>query len=207
MTEPNRVDAEQWPLQRVMILAAVCLAIGLTGGWFIRGLDSANAPASAQAAAAPAAQQPAAASDPAKLKAQADAEAAPFLAQLQSDPANADILTKLGNLYYDAQDYPKAVTFYGKALAARPEDASVRTDLGTAYWYLGNADSAIAEFNTALKYQPDNPNTLFNRGLVRWQGKQDRAGALADWKKLLAANPNYEARDKVQQMMSQVQGR
>jgi len=69
---------------------------------------------------------------------------------------------------------------------------------------MGNADEAIAEFNKALSYAPNNPNTLFNRGLVKWQGKKDGAGAVADWEKLLATDPNYEAKDKVQQMIADV---
>jgi tetratricopeptide (TPR) repeat protein len=81
----------------------------------------------------------------------------------------------------------------------------VRTDMATAYWYLGNADQAIAEFNKALTFAPTNPNTLFNLGLVKWEGKHDAAGAIADWKKLLNANPNYEQKDKVRQMLSDVQ--
>jgi tetratricopeptide (TPR) repeat protein len=89
-------------------------------------------------------------------------------------------------------------------LKAQPADVAVRTDMATAYWYMGNADTAIAEFNQALTYAPNNPNTLFNLGLVKWQGKTDAAGALADWEKLLAANPDYEGRDKVEQMMAEV---
>jgi cytochrome c-type biogenesis protein CcmH/NrfG len=76
--------------------------------------------------------------------------------------------------------------------------------MATAYWFMGNADLAIAEFNKALTYAPDNPNTLFNLGLVKWKGKMDGAGAAADWEKLLAANPNYEGRDKVEQMLAEV---
>jgi tetratricopeptide (TPR) repeat protein len=68
---------------------------------------------------------------------------------------------------------------------------------------MGNADTAIAEFNKALGYAPNNPNTLFNLGVVKWQGKKDAAGAIADWEKLLAANPNYEEKDKVKQMMAE----
>ena len=77
--------------------------------------------------------------------------------------------------------------------------------MATAYWYMGNADTAIAEFNKALTYAPTNPNTLFNLGLVKWQGKHDSAGAIAEWKKLLAANPTYESKDKVEQMLSDVE--
>jgi cytochrome c-type biogenesis protein CcmH/NrfG len=35
------------------------------------------------------------------------------------------------------------------------------------------------------------------------RGKKDAVGAVADWKKLLAANPNYEGRDKVEQMIAE----
>ncbi len=135
----------------------------------------------------------------------ADNQAAPLIAKLNGDPKNLDLLTSIGNLYYDAQQYPVAVNYYGRVLAAKPSDAAVRTDLATAFWYLGDADKAIAEFNTALKYAPTNPNTLFNLGLVKWQGKHDSAGAIADWKKLLAANPDYASRDQVEKMLSEVE--
>jgi cytochrome c-type biogenesis protein CcmH/NrfG len=98
------------------------------------------------------------------------------------------------------------VDYYGRALKVRPSDVSVRTDMGTALWYMGNADAALAQFDTALSFEPNNPNTLFNRGVVRWQGKQDAAGAIADWKKLLAANPNYSGRNQVEQLIAQAQG-
>jgi tetratricopeptide (TPR) repeat protein len=137
------------------------------------------------------------------MKQMADAQARPLIDKLQSDPNNAALLAGIGNLYYDAQQYPAAVDYYGRALAARPADAAVRTDLGTAYWYMGNADQAIAEFERALSYEPTNPNTLFNLGLVKWKAKNDAAGAKADWSKLLAANPNYAGKDNVEKMMAE----
>jgi tetratricopeptide (TPR) repeat protein len=136
----------------------------------------------------------------------ADALAAPMLDKLKSDPRNADLLTSVGNVYYDAQQYPIAVDYYDRALKTRPSDSAVRTDMGTAYWYMGNVDAAITEFNKALTYDPNKPNTLFNLGLVKLQGKKDTVGAVADWEKLLAANPNYEAKDKVQQMLAEAKG-
>jgi tetratricopeptide (TPR) repeat protein len=136
----------------------------------------------------------------------ADGQAAPLLEKLKSDSNNPDLLAAIGNIYYDAQQYPAAVDFYGRALNAKPSEAAVRTDMATAYWYMGNADTAIAEFNKALTYAPNNPNTLFNRGLVKWQGKKDIDGAVADWKRLLATNPNYEGISKVEQMMAQAKG-
>jgi tetratricopeptide (TPR) repeat protein len=137
------------------------------------------------------------------MKEMADAQAAPLLDKLKSDPGDAGLLTSIGNLYYDAKQYPVAVDYYTRVLKARPSDADVRTDMATAYWYMGNADTAIAEFNKALGYAPNNPNTLFNLGVVKWQGKKDAAGAIADWEKLLAVNPNYQEKDKVKQMLAE----
>jgi tetratricopeptide (TPR) repeat protein len=202
----TRQVTEPWELRRAMLLGVVCLAVGMAGGWLIRGWDLAQAGTPARAVAnAQSAQTTPAASDPTQLKAQADAQAAPLLEQLKAKPEDAALLASIGNLYYDAQQYAIAVDYYGRSLKGNPGDAAVRTDRGTAYWYLGNADAAIAEFNQALAYAPNGANTLFNLGLVKWQGKGDSAGAVADWQKLLATNPNYEARDKVQHMLAEVQ--
>ncbi len=110
------------------------------------------------------------------MKEIADAQSLPLLEKLKSDPDNPELLTGIGNLYYDAQQFPIAVDYYARALKARPADAAVRTDMATAYWYMGNADRAIAEFNKALTYEPANPNTLFNRGLVKLRGKTRQHG-------------------------------
>jgi tetratricopeptide (TPR) repeat protein len=195
-------------MERALILAVVCVTVGFAGGWFVHGGQTPEPSGAAKTASAspmvgnavaPASQPP----SPAQLKAMADAQAAPLLERLKSDSNSPDLLAAIGNIYYDAQQYPAAVDFYGRALKAKPAEASVRTDMATAYWYMGNADTAIAEFNKALTYAPNNPNTLFNLGLVKWQGKKDIDGAVADWKKLLAANPNYAGKDKVQQMMAE----
>ena len=133
----------------------------------------------------------------------ADTQAAPLLDKLKADPANPDLLIPVGNLYYDAQQYPVAVDYYARALKVKPADAAVRTDMGTAFWFMGNADRAIAEFEKALTYVPNNPNTLFNLGLVKWKGKTDAAGAIAAWEKLLATDPNYEQKAQVEQMLGE----
>jgi len=140
----------------------------------------------------------------ARLEDIADAQAAPLLAKLKSNPNDPELLARLGNLYYDAQQYPNAIQFYSRVLAIRPADASVRTDMGTAYWYMGNPDLAIAQFDKALASAPNNPNTLFNRGLVKWKGKKDGAGAIADWNQLLSASPNYNGKQQIDQLMAEV---
>ncbi len=209
MKSAVQTRGKEWTQQRALILAVACVSVGFAGGWFIRGgkapTGSEKAVRAAQSMAntgAPEPQTP----TPAQMKAMADAQAEPLLQRLKSDSNNPDLLSAIGNIYYDAKQYPAAVDFYGRALNAKPDDVSVRTDMATAYWYMGNADTAIAEFNKALTYAPNSPNTLFNRGLVKWKGKKDVAGAEADWKKLLAANPSYEGKINVEKMMAEALG-
>lgn len=204
----NNFSQKQWTGRQALILMALCLSIGIGGGWLIRSVRNSTQvdAAKSSAPAAAAASSAAPAQNQADLKSMADSQAAPLLQTLKSDPKNPEVLTSIGNLYYDAQQYATAVDFYGRALQSKPSDAAVRTDMATADWYLGNTDAAIDEFNKALTYSPNSPNTLFNLGLVKWQGKHDSAGAIADWKKLLAANPNYESKDKVLKMLNEVEG-
>ncbi len=141
-----------------------------------------------------------------ELKQAADSEASPLLEQLKTDPNNAALLARVGNIYYDVKAYPTAIEYYEKSLNVQPNDSSVRTDLGTAYWYTRDADKAIAEFNKALSYDPSKSDTLFNLGIVRWQGKKDGPGAVAAWQKLLETNPGYPGKDNVLQLIAQAQG-
>ncbi|MGA2558939.1 MAG: tetratricopeptide repeat protein [Terracidiphilus sp.] len=208
MKAQNRSPRGGWTVKQALVLGGLCLVLGIAGGWAIHAaqrpavdpsVQGANA-AQAGIGQAGANAQTSATKD---MKAVADAQAAPQLAKLKSDPTNPELLIGIGNIYYDAHQYPVAVQYYAEALKTRQSDVSVRTDMGTAYWFMGDADRAIAEFKLALSYAPTNPNTLFNLGLVELQGKKDAASALDDWQKLLAANPSYEGRDKVEQMMAE----
>jgi tetratricopeptide (TPR) repeat protein len=207
MTDINSFSLRHWTYQRALLLMAICLLAGIAAGWAIRGTHTPTAKESnvVSAPQAPPVNSAAQPPTPAQMRAMADSQAAPQILKLKSDPKNLDLLTSVGNVYYDAQQYPVAIDYYTRALQVNPSDAAVRTDMATAYWYTGNADKAIEQFNQALTYAPNNANTLFNLGLVKWQGKHDGTGAIADWKKLLMANPSYEAKDKVQQMLSDVE--
>ena len=206
MTIPDPVSARPWTRAHAAILATFCLLVGVSGGWLIGGFRGATSFTSAKSSSVPAPPaSPAPQTAPGQLRAAADSQAAPLLNRLKSSPRDPAVLTELGNIYYDAQQYPVAVDYYDRALDAKPADAAVRTDMATADWYMGQADLAISEFTKALNYSPGNPNALFNRGIVKWQGKKDAAGALADWQQLLTSDPSYSQKDKVQQLIAEVQ--
>lgn len=204
MTDTHKTSIEQWTSVQAYTLAVICLLVGIAGGWFVRGSQSPaalpeTASASTPTGASQAAQMPSAA----EMQKMADTQAAPLIEKLKADPANAGLLENIGNVYYDAQQYPTAIDYYQRSLKSEPKNTGVRTDMATAYWYTGNADAAIGEFQKSLSYEPTKPNTLFNLGIVEWQGKMDIDKAVATWQKLLDTNPNYEAKDKVLELMAQ----
>jgi len=197
-----------WSTMQAYTLAVVCLLLGGALGYLLRGSEPA-AVVPAQAAVQPGgnvgpAQIPGFAAVPGGGNSPdlVDKAAQPMLEALKRNPKDADTMAKIGNLYYDAQLYQKAIDFYQQALKITPANADVRTDMGTAMFYLGDSDRALAEFDKALSYKPNHPNTLFNAGIVKWQGKKDAKGAIAAWEQLLKTDPGYPERQKVEDLLT-----
>lgn len=191
--------AAGWTGTQAYVLAAACLLLGVALGYLFRGSASPSAPAAAANV------QPQA---PSQKQSAAEAQAAlaqatgPLLEAVKKDPNDYDSLVKLGNLYYDAQQFADSIEYYERALKIHPENPDVRTDMGTAYWYAGNADKALDAMQTSLKYRPGHPQTLFNLGWVRWQGKADPKGAIQAWEQLLKLNPDYPQKQQVEQYIA-----
>lgn len=197
---PSRSEST-WSSTQAYILAAFCLVLGVGLGYLFRG---SAAPNTAQASA-PVAQQGSGANQQpssADMQAAVAQSAAPLLEALNKNPNDYDSLVKLGNVFYDGQQFQSAIPYYEHALAIHPDNPDVRTDMGTAYWYTGNADKAIEAMQLSLKYRPNHPQTLFNLGWVRWQGKADPKGAVEIWQQLLKTNPDYPQKQQVEQYIA-----
>jgi len=206
MADPERnssLSGTAWSSTQAYLVAAFCLLLGVALGYLFRGSASpaaASAVASAPADSSVPQGQPAQAPPtPEQQKAMVDQAVAPLLAILKTSPDDFDTTVQVANLYYDGRQYPEAVKYYQLAARSQPANPDVLTDLGTSLWYMGDADGAIAEFQKALKYRPDHPGTLFNLGVVRWQGKLDPKGAVQAWEELLRRNPDYPQKQEVQQ--------
>ena len=204
MPEETQKRSVNWTSAQAYGLAIVCLLLGIAVGYLLRR--------SSPAPVTPAAAQPQSAETmpgampqvtPEQLKHMADKQAEPVLSQLKAKPNDPVLLAQAGNVYYDAQQYKEAIDYYVRSLEGDPNNTNIRTDLGTAYWYVGDADHALTEFDRVLRQEPSKANALFNRGVVRWQGRMDVKGAVSDWEALLKADPNYRDRPKVEQMLAQ----
>ena len=196
-----------WTPTQAYVMAGICLVIGVALGYLFRGSEPGSAFPAQPAQTAFAAPNSAASQQqmpsPEDLKRMADTQVAPLIEKLKSDPNNPGLLASIGNNYYDAQQYPTAINYYQQSLKLQPANTAVRTDMATAFWYAGDADTAISEFRKSLSYEPTKANTLFNLGIVQWQGKMDANAAVATWQKLLDANPNYEGKDKVLELIAE----
>lgn len=160
---------------------------GLIIGWVLgsqQPSSRAAAPAAvAQSApaSAPAAQQPIA----------LDQERVKALENVASqNPGDPQARVQLGNMYFDAEQYGQAITWYEQALKLAPNDPNVSTDLGVAYYYTNQPDRAIAQFDRSLSVDPRHVKTLLNMGIVRAFGKQDLAGAAKAWEQVVAIAPD-----------------
>ncbi len=193
-----------WTSTQAYVLAVFCLLLGVALGYLFRGSGSPGVEGASAAASNATPQMGGSSSvgmSPAQQKHLFEQAAAPLLEALKQNPKDFESIVKLGNMYYDGQQYGEAIQYYERALKFHPENADVRTDLGTSYWYAGDADRAIAEFQRSLKYRPDHPGTLFNMGVVKWQGKMDSEGAVAAWEELLRRNPTYPQKRQVLELM------
>jgi cytochrome c-type biogenesis protein CcmH/NrfG len=203
----DKSSSATWTGTQAYVLSIVCLVAGLAIGYLVRGSASPAAGQShvheneAAASGMGMQQQP----TPEQMKKMADKQAEPLLEQLKSNPNDAQLLYKVGNVYYDTQQFPEAIQYYEKALTLNGNAVDVRTDMATAYFYTGNVDKALAEVNEVLKTDPKHANALFNQGMYLWKGKMDIKGAVTSWKKLLETNPDYEHRDQVQAFITQAE--
>ena len=192
----NSGATPSWTSAQAYVLASFCLLLGVALGYLFRGS------ASSVPQAAPASQSTRVQAENTQVEAALQQSVAPLLDAVNRNPADYDALVKLGDLYYDGQQFPNAIQYYDRALAIHPENPDVRTDLGTAYWYSGNAEKALAELETSLKYKPGHPQTLFNLGWIKWQGKADAKGAVEAWQTLLKTNPDYPQKQQVEQYIA-----
>jgi cytochrome c-type biogenesis protein CcmH/NrfG len=211
VTDVQPTVAPAWQSKQVYAMAVISLVVGLAIGYLFRGSQSPAPPPAPTAATVP--QSPHAAGGMGgqmpsieRMKQMADDKAAPLLEKLKSDPNNAGLLTKVGDLYQAAHQFKEAAGYYDKALHVDPKNVPVRTQLASCLYYDGDADGAISQLQKALQYDPKDANSLFNLGIMKLQGKKDSRGALAAWQLLLKSNPELseDRKARVQKLIADV---
>jgi len=202
-----------WKSLQAYAMAVVCLLVGVALGYLFRGSQSQSARTPAPADASPAAGDSSGAHPQMPsledMKRMADKQAEPLLAKLKTDPNNSDLLNQVGMIYKSTHQFKEAADYYQKAVNANPKNVAARTDLASCLFYQGDADGAIQQLQQSLGYDPKDADALFNLGMIRLQGKNDPAGAVMAWQKLLKLNPTLadDKRAAVEKAIAEAQKR
>jgi tetratricopeptide (TPR) repeat protein len=167
-----------------ILLAIGGIVFGLLVGWIIGDQQArSSGPVTVTQSPAPVAaetRQP-----PALDESQAQALAT----VARSDDTNVAARVQLGNLYFDAERFSEAATWYQEAFTLDPRNPDVSTDLGVSYYYSNQPDKALEQFDRSLEVAPLHVKTLLNQGIVLAFGKRDLDGATASWQKVVEAAP------------------
>lgn len=187
-----------------MVFAVAGMLFGLIVGWMLGSQRPPQAgvasPPSQVASSSP---PPAAnAAQPVRLDPGRMQELQALADQNPTDPAPR---VQLGNLYFDAEQYTDAITWYESALTLNPKDPNVSTDLGVAYYYTNQPDRAISQFELSLNADPKHTKTLLNLGIVKAFGKQDLAAAAEAWQQVVALAPNSPEGQAAQKALEGIQ--
>jgi cytochrome c-type biogenesis protein CcmH/NrfG len=198
-----------WTPTQTYAMAVVCLLIGVLVGYLVRGsAKPAGQPVPVSAQMQPAAVPPSATGQKPMpslddMKRMADKQAEPLLAKLKTDPKNVELLNKTALTYKAAHQFQDAISYFQKALDVDPKNVAIRTDMASCMYYTGDIDGALAELDKSLTYDPKHPGTLMNIGIIKWQGKNDVAGAVAAWQTLLKRNPNFPQKAVIEHMIAE----
>ncbi len=192
-----------WTNVQVYTAIAVVLILGGIGGYL---LHSSGTPSDSSSAALSTPSIPPSAIATAAEQTLA-AQTKPLQQRLDANPKDVGTLVELGNIYFDASQWPAAIDYYTRALNEKPSNPDVRTDMGIAYFYSGDPDRALKEFDHALKDDPRHAQTLFNVGVVKLNGKNDPKGAIAAWESLLKIDPAYRDRAKVESLLAEAKAK
>lgn len=122
--------------------------------------------------------------------------------QIESNPANSELVLKLGHLLNDSGFYEKAIERYKDYLKKKPKDVDVLVDMGVCYYQLGDFNTAISTMKRAIELDPQHQIGNFNLGIVNLSaGNHDIA--LEYWKKAAEIDPTTNIGMKAKSLIEQ----
>lgn len=124
----------------------------------------------------------------------------------REEPGNASAWAELGNVYFDSNQYDKAIGAYRKSLELEPGNPNIWTDMGVMYRRSGKPEEAIKAFDQAIAADPKHEVSRMNKGIVLLHDLNDFGGAIEAWEGLLEVNPIATAPNgiSIDQMVTQL---
>jgi tetratricopeptide (TPR) repeat protein len=122
--------------------------------------------------------------------------------EVERDPENPDLLTKLGNMAYDREEWDRAIELYEKARRKAPKNANLLSDLGAAHRNRGEFKLAVGYFRKAREANPEHWQAILNEVLVEAFDQKDAAAAQKAFDDLKRQFPQIPNLDRVQAQIS-----
>jgi tetratricopeptide (TPR) repeat protein len=119
------------------------------------------------------------------------AKVAALMKKISTNPKDIASLQALGNIYFAATDYKNAIVWEQKILAVDPKNQVALLALGAGQFNLGNAVEAKKQWLIAAGLYPKNAEVHYDLGFLYFsQTPPDTANMTAEWKKVVAIDPN-----------------
>jgi len=180
-------------IDHAVIAAVGCLLLGYVLG-IVTALLVQGSPAHTPG---PVAQSAPAVSPPSAALGSTAAEIRELRNIVANDPDNYAAWVRLGNQYFDSDQFMEAIDAYTRALDIQDGDPNVITDRAIMYRRIGDFDRAVAELRRAAQADPRHLNSLLNLGVVLRYDKHDVEGAIRAWEAYLERNPPPEMAAKI----------
>lgn len=132
---------------------------------------------------------------------------AELMRAVDRDRENPDLLTALGNAYYDREDWDRAIAVYEKARRKAPKNPNLLSDLGAAYRNRGEFARAVSYFQKAHENDGEHWQSLLNRVLVEAYDRKNASAAQAAFDELKKRYPEVPHLDRIQAQISGLHAR
>lgn len=176
--QPNTGSGNYVRRETLLIVTFLALAVGFFGGVVFAVFKSDSK--------APVASAPVQTGTPAPA---ATDQIAALEREARANPSDANAWIRLGNAYFDSNQYEASINAYRKSLELNPGNPNVWADMGVMYRRSGKPEEAIKAFDQAIAADPKHEVSRMNKGIVLLHDLNDFDGAIEAWEGLLEVNP------------------
>lgn len=146
-----------------------------------------------------------AAETPEKMMASVRAQIEALRQRVEDNPHDPDLLTALGNIYFDAGMAEQALEYYNRVLALEPDNIDVMVDKATMLRAVGQSAAAVRILADVVAAHPGHEQALFNMGVIYSTDLGDTTAAVGAWKLFLEAHPDAPHADAVRQEIQRLE--
>lgn len=127
-------------------------------------------------------------------------ELANLRSRIARNPKDEAAYTELGHLFFEANKFQKALSYYEKAVALDGSDIVARNDLALCYHIAGRDKEAFEQLDAALRISPRSQHLLLTLGLVDYETGNVQRARIA-LKEAYQIDPQSEAGKQAQSML------